>query len=262
MERRTVRSGLTAIMLLLSSLSVAAAPEPFSDAIEGARFRGATVLGGEVFHVQGLALQDGRVWVTSVDRRTRRGWLHLFDRATGRLVRRVELTDGARYHPGGISIDGHSLWVPVAELRANSSATLVEVDTDTMRVKRRITIADHLGCVAAHGRWLVAGNWDSRALYVIDRDDPAHVRVVPNPSDTRYQDMKFVGGKLVAGGPRTWWSGTIDWLDWPALTLRRSLQAGGYTAEGMAVEGRDLYLAPEDGPTRLYHFRLETGTRA
>lgn len=249
-------------MLLLSSLSVAAAPTPFTDAIEGARFHDATVLNGEIFHVQGLALQDTRVWVTSVDRSTRRGWLHLFDRATGRFVRRIELTDGARYHPGGISVDGRSLWVPVAELRANSSAVLIEIDTDTLRVKRRIRVADHLGCVAAHGRWLVAGNWDSRSLYVIDRDDPAHPRVVANPSGTRYQDMKFAGGKLVAGGPRGWWSGTIDWLDWPALTLHHSLQAGGYTAEGMAVEGRDLYLAPEDGPGRLYHFRLDGGTRA
>ncbi|WP_294197309.1 DUF6454 family protein [uncultured Sphingomonas sp.] len=255
-HRQLVRSAATALLLLTFGLSVAAAPQPFSDAVEGAHFRGATMLNGELFHVQGLALQGGRVWVTSVDRRTRRGYLHLFDRATGRFVRRIELTDGARYHPGGISIDGHSLWVPVAELRPDSSAVLMEIDTETMRVARRIRVADHLGCVAAHGRWLVAGNWDSRLLYIVDRDDPARVRTVPNRSGTRYQDMKFVDGTLVASGPRTWWSGTVDWLDWPSLTPRRSLRAGSYTAEGMAIEGRDLYLAPEDGPSRVYRFRL------
>jgi hypothetical protein len=250
---------MTLALLLLSSLSVAAAPQSSEDGVEGARFREAIALDGEIFHVQGLALQGRRVWITSVDRFTRRGYLHLFDRATGRFVRRVELTDGARYHPGGISVDGHSLWVPVAELRAHSSAVLVEVDTETMRVRRRIPVADHLGCVAAHGRWLVAGNWNSRLLYVIDRDAPSRMRVVPNPSTTRYQDIKFANGQLVAGGPRTWWSGTVDWLDWPALTVRHSIATGGYTAEGMAIEGRNLFFAPEDGPARLYRFRLEDG---
>lgn len=254
-----MRSGLTMLLLLLSSLSVAAAPEPFEEPVQGAHLRGAMPLEGELFHVQGLALQGTRMWMTSVDRLSRRGYLHQIDRATGRVVRRIELTDGARYHPGGISIDGRSLWVPVAELRADSSAVLVEIDTDTLRVRRRIHVADHLGCVAAHGRWLVAGNWDSRAFYVIDRDDPAHPRVVPNTSGTRYQDIKFVGGQLVASGPRTWWNGSVDWLDWPALTVRRSLEAGRYTAEGMAVEGRDLYLAPEDGAGRVFRFRLDGG---
>jgi hypothetical protein len=34
-----------------------------------------------------------------------------------------------------------------------------------------------------------------------------------------------------------------------------------YTAEAMALEGNDLYLLPEDGPSRLFHFVLEGGTR-
>jgi hypothetical protein len=25
----------------------------------------------------------------------------------------------------------------------------------------------------------------------------------------------------------------------------------------MAIEGRDLYLVPEDGPSRMFHFRLD-----
>lgn len=243
-------------LLLLWSLSVAAAPEPFAHEVEGARFRAAMPIDGELFHVQGLELQGPRMWLTSVDRRTRRGYLHQIERKTGKVVRRIEVTDGVRYHPGGISIEGRSLWVPVAELRANSSAVLIEIDTDTLRVRRRIPVADHLGCVAVAGRWLVAGNWDSRSLYVIDLSDPAHMRVVPNTSGTRYQDMKFVHGQLVAGGPRAWGDGAVDWLDWPRLTLNRSQRAGGYTAEGMAVEGGDLYFAPEDGPGRVFRFRL------
>lgn len=268
MIRKTIRPGLTALFLIVSSLSVANAPPPFDGAIEQARLMGALKLEGELFHVQGLELDSRRIWITSVDEKRRKGYIHEFDRLTGKLRRRLELTDGAKYHPGGISLSGGSIWVPVAELRPNSSAVLVEVDTETLQVRRKIHVADHLGCVAASDRSLVAGNWDSKLLYIFDLADQAKVRIVPNPSQTRFQDMKFVGGQLVAGGSLTLWSGAVDWIDWPSMTLRRTLRAGAigpvrplgrggpYTGEGMAIEGRDLYVVPEDGPSRLFHFRL------
>ncbi len=266
---KALRSGLTASLLVLSSLSVAAAPPQFGGAIEHARLMGALQLEGELFHVQGLELDSRRVWVTSIDGANRRGYIHEFDRGTGAFLRRLELTDGARYHPGGMSIAGGSIWVPVAELRPNSSAVLVEIDVETLRVRRRIHVADHLGCVAASERGLVAGNWDSRLLYVFDADSGTQTRIIPNPSQTRHQDMKFVGDQLVAGGSLTWWSGAVDWIDWPSMKISRTLRAGAvgpvrpfgrggpYTGEGMAIEGRDLYVVPEDGPSRLFHFRLD-----
>ncbi|MGK6324305.1 DUF6454 family protein [Sphingomonas sp. DT-51] len=267
--RRWVRAGATALLLLLSGLSVAGASERFDGAVEGAQLLGTLALGGELYHVQGVEVAGRRIWVTSVDAAARRGYLHEFDRATGRFLRRVELTDGARYHPGGLSLHDGALWVPVAELRPNSSAVLLELDAVTLRLRRRLRVSDHLGCVAVapDGR-LVAGNWNSRLLYVIDPDNLDHVGVVANPSATHYQDMKFVDGGLVAGGNLDLWSGTVDFLDWPSLTLRRTLRAGAigpvrpfgrggpYTGEGMAADGRDLYLLPEDGPSRLFHFRL------
>ena len=269
MIRKTMRSGLTALVLLLSCLSVAAAPDRFDGAIEHARLVGAVQLEGEMFHVQGLELDGRRIWVTSVDQKNRKGYIHEFDRRTGKLLRRLELTDGAKYHPGGISISGGSIWVPVAELKPKSSSVLVEIDADSLQVRRRIHVADHLGCVAASGRNLVAGNWDSQLLYIFDLADTARVRVVPNPSPTHYQDMKFVDGQLVGGGSLTLWSGAVDWIDWPSMKLRRTLRAGAigpvrplgrggpYTGEGMAIEGRELYVVPEDGPSRLFHFRLD-----
>jgi hypothetical protein len=269
MIRKTIRSSLTALFLLLSSLSVAAAPDQPDSAIEHARLIGALRLDGELFHVQGLELDGRRIWVTSVDQENRRGYIHEFDRDTGKLLRRLELTDGARYHPGGISISGRSIWVPVAELKPKSSAVLVEIDADSLAVRRKIRVPDHLGCVAASGSTLVAGNWDSELLYIFDLGDNARMRVVPNPSPTHYQDMKFVGGQLVASGSLTLWSGAVDWIDWPSMQLRRTLRAGAigpvrplgrggpYTGEGMAIEGRELYVVPEDGPSRLFHFRLD-----
>lgn len=269
MIRKMARPAVTVVLLMLASLAVAAAPDPFASPIEHARPRGALKLAGELFHVQGLEVAGKHIWVTSVDQANRKAWLHQFDRTTGKFLRRLEVSDGARYHPGGISISEGSVWVPVAEYRPDSSAVLIEIDAETLGVRRRIPVADHLGCVAASGRTLVAGNWNSRLLYVFDLDRNAPPRVVPNPSSTQYQDMKFVGRQLVAGGSRTLWSGTVDWIDWPSMKIVRTLHSGAvgvirpfgrggaYTGEGLAMDGRDLYLLPEDGPSRVFHFTLD-----
>jgi hypothetical protein len=269
MIRRAIQSLLTALSLVLPNLTAEAAPYRTVDAIEHAQFIDALKLDGELFHVQGVALESQNIWVTSVDRKNRKGYLHEFDRATGKFLRRLELTDGVRYHPGGISIHDRSIWVPVAEIEQNSTTVLEEIDANSLQILRKIHVADHLGCVASSGRNLVAGNWNSTLLYIFDLNNEAQVRIVPNPSLTRYQDMKFVDGQIVAGGSLTQRSGTIDWIDWPSMALTRTLQTGAtnsasrfgrsrsYTGEGMTIEGRELYVIPEDGPSRMFHFRLD-----
>lgn len=269
MFRQAMRTTLTVGFLILSSLSVAAAPDGAGSSIEDARLAGIFELKGEIFHVQGLELEERRIWVTSVDAAGRRAFLHEFDRATGQALRRLELTDGARYHPGGISISGRSIWVPVAEMTAKSSSVLVEIDADTLEIQRKIPVADHLGCVAVSGDQLVAGNWDSRQFHVFDLESGAPVRIVQNPTQTRYQDIKFVGDQLVAGGALSLWDGSVDWIDWPSLKVTQTRRAGSIgpvrpfgrggplTGEGMAVEGRNLYVIPEDGPSRIFHFVLD-----
>jgi hypothetical protein len=58
-------------------------------------------------------------------------------------------------------------------------------------------------------------------------------------------------------------SGTIDWIDLPSMKLSQTVRTGvtdrarPYTGEGMALKGRDLFLVPEDGPSRVFHFRLK-----
>ncbi|WP_416908555.1 MAG: DUF6454 family protein [Polymorphobacter sp.] len=272
MIRKTARPVMTMALLLLTSLSVAAAPAQYDSGIEQARALGTLSLKGELFHVQGLDIDAQHIWVTSVDKANHKGYLHQFDRKTGQFLRRLDVSDGARYHPGGIAIANGSIWVPVAEYRPGSSAVLLEIDTETLTVRRKIEVGDHLGCVAATEQRLVAGNWDSRLFYVFDLGSTAPPQVVKNPSPTAYQDMKFVGDQLVAGGARTPWSGTLDWIDWPSMKITRTLRSGAvglvrpfgrggaYTGEGLALEGQDLYLLPEDGPKngpgRLFHFKL------
>ncbi len=230
--------------------------------IEHARMAEVKDLKGIVFHVQGVDLDAEHIWVTSVDSSAQKGYLHQFNRKTGEFERQVEVTDGPRYHPGGFSISGNSIWVPVAEYKPNSTAVLMELDKKTLAVKRKFSIADHVGCVAATKDALIAGNWGSRKLYVLDMDGK-QISVIDTPSENQYQDIKFVDGMLVGGGNLTKTTGAVDWYAWPSMKLVRSLASGTtdrgklYTAEGMALKGKDLYLVPEDGPTRMYHFVIE-----
>lgn len=255
-----IRDRVLAAAAVLMLLTGAAVAEPVAS-VERARLVDVLPLDGELFHVQGMDLDAQHIWVTSVDTREHKGYIHQFDRRSGKFQRRLEITDGVRYHPGGMAMHGRSIWVPVAEYRANSSAVLVEIDKQTFKVRRRIPVADHLGCVAVSGRGLVAGNWDSRLLYVFNRQG-RQVRVVKNPAPTRYQDMKFERGRLVGSGALGPKAGAIDWFAWPSMKLVDSRAAGAtdrgirYTEEGMALKGNDLYLVPEDGPSRMFRFAL------
>lgn len=230
--------------------------------IEKARFIDAIPLEGTVYHVQGVDLDRDHIWVTSVDTRNRKAYLHQFNRKTHKLERDVDLTDGLRFHPGGFSIYKNSIWIPVAEYKPHSSAVLMELDKRTLAIKRRIMVSDHIGCLAVTKDDLIAGNWDSRQLYVFDLKSGKQIRVIDNPSTNNYQDIKFADGYLVASGVISRTSGSVDWYAWPTMKLIRSIRFGvtdkgvPYTNEGMALKGNNLYLLPENGPTQLFHFVL------
>jgi hypothetical protein len=220
-------------------------------------------LRGETHHVQGIDLDaDGtRLWVTSVDRAAKKGYLHEFALPSGELRRTIDVGVGERFHPGGMARDGESLWIPVAEYRRESSATIQKRNAKTLELEAQFEVADHIGCVAAGAEGLVGGNWDSRIFYVWDRSGKL-LRKVENPTPNGYQDLKFAGGQLVGGGLLPGKVGAIDWLEWPSLKLVKRMEAGKtsrgvpFTNEGMAVGVGRLWLLPEDGPSRLFEFGL------
>ncbi|MDB5673286.1 MAG: hypothetical protein JWM65_268, partial [Sphingomonas bacterium] len=76
MIRKAIRAAFTALLLLLLGLTAATAQQSGSEAIEHAQLLGALRLEGELFHVQGVDLDSRHIWVTSVDRENRRGYLH------------------------------------------------------------------------------------------------------------------------------------------------------------------------------------------
>lgn len=218
-------------------------------------------LHAETHHVQGIDLDGKTLWVSSVNARTKQGFVYSFNLADGRLLRSVEVQNGERFHPGGFMRTGDALWVPVAEYRRQSSALMQKRDSRTLALLSEFEVADHIGAVAVVPEGLVGVNWDARDFYIWSTGGRL-IRKTPNPTGLAIQDMKFVDGKLVAGGLRRDKTGAILWLEWPSLRIQRTLEAGktdrgvAFTHEGLALLGKSLYLLPEDGPSRLFAFEL------
>lgn len=212
-------------------------------------------------HVQGVDVEGGRAWVSSVDRTAKKGWLHVFDLATGKAIARTEVQMGGMYHPGGIALDGEFLWVPVAEYDRDGPSVIQKRGKRTLKLVSAFQVEDHIGCVASEGRFLVGGNWDATLIYRWSLDGMEQARR-ENTHGTRYQDLKWADGLLIGGGLRGRDEGAVDWIDIDMMRPVRSMAVGKtdrgvvFTHEGMAVRNGKLYLLPEDGPSRLFVFTL------
>jgi hypothetical protein len=181
-------------------------------------------LEGDTFHVQGIDLDDTRVWVTSVDKDGKRGLLAEYRLPTGQLLRLVEIQHGSRYHPGGFTADADSLWIPVAEYKRDSSAIVQQRNKQTLQVTSQFEAPDHIGAIAATQDAIAGANWDARNFYVWDKKGQL-LRKVANPSPIAIQDMEFVNGHWSAlawtpinreslsgwNGPRSKLSGLSRW---------------------------------------------------
>ena len=218
-------------------------------------------LKGSTHHVQGIDTDEKRLWVTSVDTPKRKGYLQEFSMPTGESLRIVEIQDGERFHPGGISSDAKSLWIPVAEYRANSTSVIQRRNKRTLKLEFQFAVPDHIGCIAVTPRFLIGGNWDSRDFYVWTHRGEL-IRKIASATSNAYQDMKFDSKYIVASGLLADRTGAIDWLDAGTMQVVHRLTAGRtdrgdpYTREGMAVRRDRLFLLPEDSPSRLFVFSI------
>lgn len=219
-------------------------------------------LEGETNHVQGIDTDGTHLWVTSVDRPTRKGFLRTISLADGHLENSIELQDGDRFHPGGIAVDANSVWIPVAEYRANSTAIIQQRNKRTLELEFQFSVSDHIGCVAVTPDFIIGGNWDSRDFYVWDHRGNL-IRKVASETANAYQDLKFVAGSVVASGTMAGAKGAIDWLDLDSFRLDRRLMVDNtdrgapFTREGMTIFNDRLWLLPEDAPSRLFVFPLK-----
>ncbi|HST81896.1 MAG TPA: DUF6454 family protein [Kineosporiaceae bacterium] len=163
------------------------------------------------YHPEGLAVTRERFYLSSTqiieppqkyptpvdgfDRTPGKGVGHLFviDRA-GKLLKDIILGQDIVYHPGGIDLHGHDLWVPVAQYRPDSSAEIDHIDTRTLKVTRRFTVNDHIGGIiydASRGR-LVGNSWGSRTFYEWTLGG-RQIRTWRNPENLiDFQDCQYV----------------------------------------------------------------------
>lgn len=248
------------LLFALPAASLLLLAAPAEESLEQWRIENITPLQATLHHVQGIDVEDGVLWVSSVDRATHKGYLSRFELATGLLLQQVEVQDGLRYHPGGIALDGDSIWVPVAEYDRDGPTTVQRRDKTTLALQSSFTVNDHIGCIAAGPDSLIGGNWDSRILYRWELDG-AEIARTANPHATSYQDLKWVDGMLLGSGGQGRDAGAIDWLDPNGYELVRRLSAHrtdrdvSFTNEGMALRDGTLYLLPEDDPSRLFSFQ-------
>ncbi|MCZ2404955.1 hypothetical protein IV498_17755 [Paenarthrobacter sp. Z7-10] len=102
-----------------------------------------------------------------------RGLGHVFVvDADGVLRQDLIIGEGTMYHPGGIDFDGTNIWVPVAEYRSASSSIIHTIDPQSLEIKEKFRVQDHIG-------WLVSdplrgvlygGSWGSRNFYTWSYD--------------------------------------------------------------------------------------------
>lgn len=163
------------------------------------------------YHPQSMEVVGNRIFMTSVqvieapqkyatpvdgyDRTPGKGIGHLFvmDRQ-GHLLKDITLGEGNMYHPGGLDFDGHSLYLPVAQYRPNSSAIVYKVDPTTYAVTKLFTVGDHIGGVVydRKTRHLIGQSWGSRRFYDWTLEGKQKGFWLNENHFTDYQDCEYV----------------------------------------------------------------------
>ncbi|WP_221568026.1 DUF6454 family protein [Alkalihalobacillus sp. TS-13] len=164
-----------------------------------------------IHHPQGMAKIGDRFYISSVeiiekpekyeepkdgyDRSAGKGVGHLFIvDEKGNLIEDLKLGEGDMYHPGGIAIDGKSIWVPVAEYRPDSKSLIYKINPESKKIEEAFEVDDHIGGVVSDemNNKLYGVNWGSRDFYEWNENGKQKA-IKENPSHfIDYQDCEGV----------------------------------------------------------------------
>lgn len=218
-----------------------------------------TAVQGDVGHPQGMTRWGDRWLVTTVHPARRSGECLVID-LEGTIVATLDLTDGERFHPGGISSDDDGCWIAVAEYRPRSTTTVVRLDRD-LDVVSRFAFDDHLGAICPLGDGtLFAVSWGSRRWY---RTDPTG-RILERRSNPNrfvdFQDLQHLGDDQVLAtgvGALTTQSGPIQLgalsvIDVATLTSIHDTPIAAWMPSGRVATYNAAHVDVEDDPLRLH----------
>jgi len=269
---------------------------------------GSVPMSWQTFHTQGLVKIGNTFYVSAVevlestvrnsvdtdalydfaiDRSTGagRGWLFKFD-GTGKLLGKVELTDGTMFHPGGIDYDGRYIWVPVAEYRPNSRTHIYRVNPKTLAAELVFTARDHIGGVVhnVHGGTLHGVSWGSRRLYTwaLSRDGRRVTGSLSNWEPNTegyidYQDCHYEGVEyMLCGGLNKYATpagnvafGGLELLDLRTNRPEHQVPVNLYVDEGagpkpdLVVTNNAFWVEPRgDGSSLRAYFMTESNNQA
>lgn len=250
---------------------------------------------GDTFYVSAVEVLESTVrnststdslYDFSIDRSTGagRGWVFKFD-ASGQLLGKVELTDGTKYHPGGMDFDGRYLWVPVAEYRPNSRSNVYRIDTRTLKSELVFTEDDHIGGIVhnVHKGTLHGVSWGSRRLYTWKLSERGHRSKVvfsdwtPNPQfyidyqDCHYQGIEYmlcggVGGYSSPLGSIAF--GGLDLVDLRTARLEHQIPVNLFIDEGtgpkagLSLAHNAFWLEPLGNGSMRAYFMTESDNQA
>ena len=213
-----------------------------------------------------------------------RGWLFKFDVA-GQLLGKVELTDGTKYHPGGIDYDGRHIWVPVAEYRPNSRANIYRVDPDDLSADFVFEAKDHIGGIVrnVHDGTLHGVSWGSRRLYTWELSRHhrgpriASSDWVPNPQFyIDYQDCHYQGiAYMLCGGVASYASplgsiafGGLDLVDLRTQRMSHQIPVNLFVDQGagptptLSAAHNAFWAEPLPNGTMRVYFMTENDNQA
>ncbi len=225
-------------------------------------------------HPQGMVRIDSTWWISTVDVEARRGLVMAVD-DKGNLIEEIPIGDSVRHHPGGMDFDGTAFWIPCAEYRPDSTATIYRLKPGDAP-QRAFDVDDHIGATARCGPdgEVVGWSWGSRRFYRWAVDGQLRsVRVNPG-FFVDHQDCQWLdtGHLLCAGvaevglasGPG--WLGGLGLLDVDDLVMQREVPFPIYSsASGRVVthnplwaevRGQDLilHLLPDDGTSTILSY--------
>lgn len=203
-----------------------------------------------------------------------RGWLFKFSNS-GKLVSKLELTNGDAYHPGGIDFDGTHIWVPVGEYRPNSKSNIYKIDPLKMTAKLIFSVDDHIGNMVYnpvtenfHG-----SSWGGCRLYqwkLDEKSEKVSQRWQKNPSHyIDYQDCHYAGaGMMLCGGVQTYRTpdgkfsfGGIELVDISAdqVSVRLQLPITNYLPNGLVLSHNPFWAEVQNNKMRFYFMPEKNG---